>query len=107
MYYNLFCYTDWPSVVFIVEDACIISVKLSLTILKHQSTCHISSHRIHLMSSGREIPPHSIKDSHYQFNELASHTRHRIQVTFTDGVNVHTELPGYVNTPASLRKFHK
>ena len=105
MCYNLFCYIDWPSVVFTVEDACITSVKISLTIVKHQSTCHVSSHRIHLMSSGREISPHSRESSHYQFNELESNASHRIKVTFTDGVNVHTELPGYVNTPASLCKF--
>ena len=59
------------------------------------------------MSSGREISPHSSNDSHYQFNELASNSRHAIQVAFTDGVNIHTVLPGYVNTPASLRMFPK
>ena len=104
---NLFCYIDWPSVVVSVDKACITSVNLSLTIDTNQSTCHLSSYHLYLVSSDREISPYSRKDSHYQFNELASNSRHTIQVAFTDGVNVHTvsPKPGYVNTPASLRMF--
>ena len=88
-----------------MDDACVTSVKLSLSVLNHQSTCHISSYNLSLMSSGREISPHYTNASYYQFNELASNTRHKIQVTFIDGVNVHTMLVGHANTLASLRKL--
>ena len=107
MYNILFCYTDWPSVVVSVDKACITSVNLSFAMYTNQSTCPLSSYQLYLLSSGREISPHYRKDSHYQFNRLASNSRHTIQVAFTDGVNVHTVSHGYVNTPASLCMFPK
>ena len=103
----IFYYTDWPSVTVNVDDACVTSVKLSLSVLNDKSTCQISSYNLYLMSSGREISPHYINASYYQFIELASNTRYRIQVTFTDGVNDHTVLAGHANTLASLCKFPK
>ena len=108
MYCKLYCYTDWPSTDVIVNDICTTSVKLSLSILNDQSTCQVSSYFLYLMSSGViELFPDYINGSHYQFNELESNTRHRIQVTFINGVNVHTVSPGYVSTPPGLRKFPK
>ena len=102
---NLFYYTDWPSANVSVNDICSTSVILSLSILKDQSTCQISSYFVFLMSSGIELSPHYTNGSHHQFNKLESNTSHRIQVTFTDGANVHTVSPGYVNTLTALRKF--
>ena len=108
MYRELYYYTDWPSADVSVNDICTTSVKLLLSILNDQSTCEVSSYSLYLMSSGViELLPDYINGSHYQFNELESNTRHRIQVTFINGVNVHTVSPGYVSTPAALRKFPK
>ena len=108
MYHELYYYTDWPSVDVSVNDTCTTSVKLLLSILNDQSTCQVSSYFLYLMSSGViELLPDYINGSHYQFNELESNTRHRIQVTFINGVNVHTVSPGYVSTLTALRKFPK
>ena len=100
MYY----YTDWPSIGIVVDEVCVTSIKLTVTIFHRQSTCQVSSCDVHMMSSGREESPYSEKAYRYQFNGLVSNTKYGILVVFENNVTVHKVLAGYVTTLASLRK---
>ena len=92
-----------------MDEVCVTSVKLSLSVYTNQSTCQVSSYQVHLSLYGTMIQPSSKNSEslHYEFNGLAVNRRYRIQVTYTytGTANTVTVLRGYVNTLAPLGKF--
>ena len=96
--------TGPPSANIIIDEACITSVTLSLSIYSH-SACGGLSHHVNLILSGRAISPVSNNGSTYTFNGLATNTRHNVTVTLINNasdINVFSES---VKTLASRRKF--
>ena len=92
-----------------MDKVCVTSVMLSLFTRFSSSTCELSSYHPYLISSGREILPHSKMDSSYHFNKLSINTSYTIRVSSTykrDGSRLSYTI-GHVNTLAPLRKFPK
>ena len=92
-----------------MDEVCITSVKLSLSIYTNESTCQASSYHVYLVARGRTIQPAdtNLETFQYVFTGLSSSTRHDIQVTYRSAVNasIVTVPSGYTNTPAPQRKF--
>ena len=62
-----------------MDEVCITSITLSLTIYSH-SACGAFSHHVNLKSSGKTILPFSNNDSTYTFAKLAPNTSYNATV---------------------------
>ena len=90
-----------------MDEVCVTTIIISMTINSFASTCEISSHRLSLRLLGRDVLPHSRMGSRYLFNKLRTNTRYQIRVLYftADGNSRHVVSFQFVTTKALLRKL--
>ena len=89
-----------------MDEVCITSITLSLTIYSH-SACKGFSHHVNLMSSDGTISPVSNNDSTYTFDRLTANTSYNVivSVIYDSGASDFQVFSELVKTHSSSSKF--